>query len=240
MIAEIHNKSGVITKGSEDELTGNFFGSLRYLSFNKGLKPILKSSIRPQKCAALLERIYEEKWDDRIEFWLQDTCEPDILISFDDLDMIIEVKYKSGLSSEDQLEKYGDLLIRRSGDKDKVIFLLADDKDAYRIYNENVTNRKKSLLGEIPFGYMTWQNVYDALIELGNCDILNTFDRVIISDLTKLLCKKGFEGFRNFEVGGLTVKSDETWEFDDSFIVINDFSFEIEKNIERGLYYEFR
>lgn len=41
MIAELHNKissnSSVNYERSEDELTGNFFGTLRYMPFNKGM-----------------------------------------------------------------------------------------------------------------------------------------------------------------------------------------------------------
>lgn len=45
MIAEIHKKLSVngneLLDRSEDKLTGDFFGRLRYLSFNKGLKIFL-------------------------------------------------------------------------------------------------------------------------------------------------------------------------------------------------------
>ena len=51
MIAEISGKvnrqNTNLSELSEDELTGNFFGSLRYIPFDKGMKNILKNSIRP-------------------------------------------------------------------------------------------------------------------------------------------------------------------------------------------------
>ena len=40
MIAEIHHK---LTTSLEDELTGNFFGTMRYLPFSRGLNQIFKS-----------------------------------------------------------------------------------------------------------------------------------------------------------------------------------------------------
>ena len=49
MIAEIKGKlsstGSNLTNRLEDDLTGNFFGNLRYMSFNKGLKLILMQGI---------------------------------------------------------------------------------------------------------------------------------------------------------------------------------------------------
>ena len=51
MIAEIKGKVNKqntnLTELREDELTGNFFGNMRYIPFAKGLKKILKNAIRP-------------------------------------------------------------------------------------------------------------------------------------------------------------------------------------------------
>lgn len=51
MIAEIKGKVNKqntnLTELIEDELTGNFFGNMRYIPFTKGLKKILKNAIRP-------------------------------------------------------------------------------------------------------------------------------------------------------------------------------------------------
>ena len=54
MIAELYGK---LENHMEDELTGNVFGTLRYAAFNKILKPILKSCVRPKNIAAVIEKI---------------------------------------------------------------------------------------------------------------------------------------------------------------------------------------
>ena len=62
MIAELKGKISSrgtnLTETLEDNLTGNFFGSLRYIPFSKGIKKIL------------IEAIGEEYFDeDEVEEW---------------------------------------------------------------------------------------------------------------------------------------------------------------------------
>ena len=66
MIAEIKHK---MVCGLEDELTGNFFGNMRYLPFSRGLKTVLSSSVRgndPQ-VKKIIENIGSD--DFVFEFW---------------------------------------------------------------------------------------------------------------------------------------------------------------------------
>lgn len=244
MIAEIKGKlnDSRFDKAErlEDALTGNVFGNLRYLPLTKGLKRILKDGIFPQKQAEIFDNIDAEKWDDKIEFWpTYKESEPDILITFDNLVVLIEVKYNSPLSSCDQLERYAELLGFIAEDKEKVLILIADEKEARSIYEENVTNEGLSTLGNIPFGYLTWQKTLDVLNMIKNNGVLDGFEEVIVNDLIELLDLKGFGGFRSFDIGGLSVDKTEMWFFDDSVAVINDFSFLINLTVERGMYYEF-
>ena len=53
MLAEL---CGKLENHMEDELTGNVFGTLRYAAFEKILKPILKSCVRPQNLAAVIDK----------------------------------------------------------------------------------------------------------------------------------------------------------------------------------------
>mgnify|MGYP001019721458 FL=1 len=73
MIAELHNKisnSGSnLNEKSEDELTGNFFGCLRYMPFNKGLKKVFLECIRPKELVQYIEPLEVNEWSDKIEFW---------------------------------------------------------------------------------------------------------------------------------------------------------------------------
>ena len=75
MIAELYNKisktGSNLNDRREDQLTGDFFGSLRYLPFNVGIVPILKESVFPEKLLDCqdLDSSEIEEWDDKIRFW---------------------------------------------------------------------------------------------------------------------------------------------------------------------------
>ena len=245
MIAEIKGKlnDSRLSEAErlEDELTGNFFGCLRYIPFSKGLKHILKS-IYPPKLAWISDVINIEKWFENTRFWdnKNQEGEPDILLEFDNVVILIEVKYNSGLSSPDQLEKYGELLHRISAGREKILILLAQEREASTIYNSNITDKERSLINDVLFGYMTWQKIYDTLKTLETVCALNQFEQVIINDLINLLNKKGFEGFRSFDIGGLVADSSINWLFDYNTVDTKSFSFSCEQKVERGLYYEFR
>ena len=75
LIAEIKGK--ISNTGSnlndrlEDNLTGNVFGTLRYISFEKGLKKILIESISPKNSKAIdiIIRWWNYKWNYLIKKW---------------------------------------------------------------------------------------------------------------------------------------------------------------------------
>ncbi|CAH0121001.1 MULTISPECIES: NERD domain-containing protein [Paenibacillus] len=112
MIAEIHNK--ISRSGSnlsdrlEDQLTGDFFGTIRYLPFQFGLKHVLQavrfrndvqnSDLLWWKILGLIED-YEYK----MHFWFRHAeGEIDLVIDHPRVVIGIEVKYYSGLSSNDE------------------------------------------------------------------------------------------------------------------------------------------
>lgn len=254
MIAEIYGKvsstNSNLTERLEDELTGNFFGNMRYISFNKGLKQILKNCIYPVELSNLFDGINAEAWSDHIYFWPREIeAEPDVLLDFDEMAIVVEVKFLSGLSSDDdvdnsiandrqereessnQLDREARLLARITGDKAKLLILLAPEASAYEIY-ANVKQRK--LLDKVSFGCVTWQKILDELSEL---ETSNPFEKTIISDLIALLKRKGFERFRNFNMDNGMIDTDMIWTFDGIASII--FSFSTERRVERGFFYEF-
>jgi hypothetical protein len=240
MIAEINRKGKKGIIDSEDELTGNFFGNLRYLPFNKGLKYILNNTIFPEKLRKTLDRIGAEEWSENIEFWrTMGGSEPDVLVTFSSAVILIEVKYNSDLSSPDQLVKYGELLSGLAGYKKRFLILLAREENARKIYYETVESKKLIHISDVSFGYMTWQSVFDELTKLLSNGDLNQFERVIICDLVNLLRTKGFERFRNFEISVLVLDIGNKWIFDSSTTDTSTFSFNINQKVERGLFYEF-
>ena len=104
MIAELHGK--ISSRGTnlretlEDNLTGNFFGSLRYIPFSKGIKKVLLEAI-DNDC---FDNYEAEEWAEKIEFWpYHEDGELDLIIDLNLVTIGIEVKYNSGLSSEDNM-----------------------------------------------------------------------------------------------------------------------------------------
>ena len=239
MIAEINKKlrdTGI--ERLEDELTGNFFGNIRYLSFNKGLKQILKNCIYPKELSEAFECVDADDWSEKIIFWPkypheEKWIEPDVLLDFDDITIFIEVKYNSGLSSDDdvdnslkddeherehsanQLARQARLLERIAGNKKKLLILMAQESSVHQIYTD-VKNR--NLLGNVAFGYITWQKVFDAL-KIIECT--NSYEKVILDDLAELLRTKGFEGFRNFMKNYEEVDVNNIWAFEQGVYNMN-------------------
>ncbi len=115
MIAEIHGK--IASTGSnlsdrlEDQLTGDVFGSLRYLDSSAALLPYLVSSYF---LSSELKRHHPDNFMGarlkEILFWpWVDAAEPDILLKLElnghkECVICIEAKYYSGLSSDDYPE----------------------------------------------------------------------------------------------------------------------------------------
>ncbi|WP_109709130.1 hypothetical protein [Faecalicatena contorta] len=219
MIAEIYSKitkhNSNLSEISEDELTGNFFGHLRYRPFNEGLKPILKNAVFPSKIGTLIDNVDVGFWNNNIEFWPYDKeGELDAYIEFDHLAMGIEVKYTSGLSSDDnvdyslsdereleeesrnQLQRESRIITRRAGNKAKILLLVGSAMACADIYT-NITKRKLFLSSDVTFGYVTWQSLLRELLKL---KFDNPFSSLIISDLIALLARKGFDQFQNMEL----------------------------------------
>ena len=109
MIADIKGKisrSGSnLTENLEDNLTGNVFGALRYIPFNKAMKPILANAIFPKQMTECIEKVNVEYWGNNIQFWpYNKKGELDVILEFYDLIRGIEVKFKSDISSDDAVD----------------------------------------------------------------------------------------------------------------------------------------
>lgn len=261
MIAEICGK--ISSSGSnlsdrlEDNLTGDVFGSLRYIPFCQALKPILVNSIYPKSLANFLDSIQAEYWDNYIKFWPYDyEGEIDTIIEFDDTIIGIEVKYLSGLSSDDaadyseqfkqgsielgleksqhQLSREARIIDKRGGTKNKVLIFIASSSSCRSVYDDTI--RRNLISRNVELGYISWQKLYD---ELQCLHIDNEFHRLIINDLINLLKKKGFEQFRDMNiVSSYPVNSSCYFTFAAGSPIL--FDFQILTVVEGDLYYEFR
>lgn len=227
MIAEIKGKvrrdNANLTELGEDELTGNVFGHLRYLSFQKGMKKILKNAVRPTELQHFFEEIDADYWEDHLFLWDKTEengrfTELDVRMDFERVTIGIEVKYRSGLSSEDdrdaagisaensrnQLSREARALRKIAPDRHKVLLLLADES----VCAETVKGIKAA--EGVALGYFSWQEVLQQLKQLTD---LNVFERLIAADLIELLEKKGFQRFENFHASVKEIDQKGYWEW---------------------------
>ncbi len=197
MIAEIHNKlNGSLIysiERLEDELTGNFFGTLRYLPFTRGIQRILLKYAYSENLEfqRILNSITADEFD--IEFWKrsEDNREIDAVLEVADVAIGIEVKYNSGLSGDEQLSIEAGMMNEWYGKQKKLLLFVAREEEAKKIYDTH-----KDILTNVCFGYLTWQN---ALLGLNEIIATSIFEERIVSDLKELLEHKGFMSFIGFQ-----------------------------------------
>lgn len=208
MIAEIYHK---LTTSLEDELTGNFFGTLRYLPFNRGLNQIFKNYAVSEdpEVKRILTGILDEAFD--IEFWKRSEdgmVEIDGYIPLSNVGIGIEVKYQSGLSGENQLEKEAKVILNEwCKNKDKILLFVAGGEEGKQIYIEN---RKKEIFQKVHLAYLSWQ---DILLGLDQVTTISPFEERMIEDLKQLLKEKGFTSFEGFEWEQPIVKEEMYYDF---------------------------
>lgn len=193
MIAEIHHKS--VNVDSEDQLTGNVFGALRYLPYSVGRRIIIDSVV-PASVSTFLEQALpldiSGEWGRNVYFWRHypdSRTEPDIVMELGQVAILIEVKFNSGLSGNDQLIREAELLKRNYLKKRKALILLAREESAIDIFNNNISIMPPN----VSFGYTTWQRLLDTFCR-------HSTDNLICKDLSELLNQKEFSGFRGFSM----------------------------------------
>lgn len=110
IMAELHGKIGeglLPIDRSEDALTSNIFGCLRYLTPNKGLIPFINEVFRDNDVQKGLD--LSENWKPVYYFWPEGVArkrEPDVLISLssdkESYAIVVEAKYYSGPSDKEE------------------------------------------------------------------------------------------------------------------------------------------
>lgn len=174
MIAEIYHK---FSTDLEDVLTGDFFGAMRYMPFNRGLNQIFKNyavSEDPQ-----VTHILSNAADDdfNFEFWKRSEnglVEIDGFIPLTSVGIGIEVKYRSGLSGGDQLEKEAQVLDEWCNGKEKLLILIGEAEEAKAIYIEN---KDKRVFRDVHLAYLSWQ---DILLGLDQVLISSSYEKKMI------------------------------------------------------------
>ncbi|MDQ0896260.1 MULTISPECIES: hypothetical protein [unclassified Paenibacillus] len=254
MIAEIHNK--ISSTGSnlherlEDQLTGNVFGTLRYVPYTMGLQPILSQAYFENESHRDTVRSALGEISDDCKliyyFWPRHANgEIDLIIEAPKLMIGIEVKYRSGLSSDDdmdlsdsevwmesdnQLARYQSLL----GDapklgKGSMLLFVAPADIGVTVYQDVV--RRKLIRDEVFFGLLTWENVLHALEEAQ--PPADRYQCLATEDIIDLLRKKGFEMFNGFDAVSVSVNANKYYEYNKGYSYLS-------LPIQEGQAYEYR
>lgn len=200
-------------------LTGDFFGAMRYMPFNRGLNQIFKNyavSEDPQ-----VTHILSNAADDdfNFEFWKRSEnglVEIDGFIPLTSVGIGIEVKYRSGLSGGDQLEKEAQVLDEWCNGKEKLLILIGEAEEAKAIYIEN---KDKRVFRDVHLAYLSWQ---DILLGLDQVLISSSYEKKMIEDLKTLLREKGFVSFEGFSIDQPVVDKDICWTMDGNDFVKSD------------------
>jgi len=240
LIAEIKGK--ISSTGSnlsdqlEDKLTGDFFGTLRYIPYDLAIKKILEQrKIAFGKKEDISLSTDNGSYSSHIKFWpYHKDGELDLIIETDSTLIGVEVKYKSGLSSKDKIKGKSikdskNQLMRelkiikgqaRIKEKSEILLLIAPSKSCRHIIEDLERRFSKEI--DIEISYLTWESILECLSQLKLDD---EFYSLIVTDLIELLSRKGFEKFTNFNLPG--------------DIVINKFHFEYLYSIPKRLKYNF-
>lgn len=223
MLAELHNKiSQVGTNLSdrmEDQLTGNFFGTLRYLPFQLGLGPVLLKTrfLLPAMTETFQKTISAVKdYHVHYQFWKWlGNGEIDLLIETDNALIGIEVKYLSGISTDDgvdfstdynqensehQLYRYAQYLHEYQTNKKKFLLFLAEATMQVAVEQDISSRKLLDRFDSVAFGSFSWQDNLQTLQEINEYS-LEAWQKLIVIDLQALLIKKGFEQFEGISNG---------------------------------------
>lgn len=263
MIADLHGKISSrgtnLTETLEDNLTGNFFGALRYLPFSKGIKKILLKVIEEDS----FDQYEAEEWAERIQFWpYYDEGELDLVINLNLITIAIEVKYNSGLSSDDEVsnsDKRSEQSKNQLARESRIVKELAENNGTTPILlfiakenegKEIVSNVKsRNIIEEgVIFKFISWEDIYLIIEEIYMSKELTYFEKIVIKDIYKLLIKKGFDSFKEFNsmINGKVIVKEKFYIFNNSpkckinlSNYYNKFTFISDIEIEKEGYYEF-
>ncbi len=216
MVEEFYGKisrSGSnLSDNLEDKLTGDFFGTLRYMDFYDGLQPILCGALRisekqqetSQTAIQLIENVNctNIRDEEYIKFWPKhDLGELDVLLDFENCCIGIEVKFNSGLSSDDQLMREAEILCDLAKDKEKILLFIAGHESCVSVYRAyKAVIRKQGVC----FVFASWEDILQSMKDLlngGDGSKYTSGQRLMISDLVKLLTRKGFDTFLSMTNG---------------------------------------
>lgn len=201
MIEEIYRK---ILHNEEDELTGDFFGTIKYIPFQEGLGKILISNLENDK-ANIIKKLDKPKY----YFWnkddnnnrkfrkAKDNTEPDLLIVDEKnrIVILIEVKYNSGPSDSEEITQ-----VEREENFLNENFIKEDKYETIFIYiaKDELCNVIKQRYNKDKIIIISWSNILETINRIRNEEKNKEYIKEIFEDIGKLLEVKNFEQFKGF------------------------------------------
>lgn len=255
LIAELHGK--ISSRGSnlsdrlEDKLTADVFGALRYIPFQLGMARILRA-VGNDALTRCVDRETLSFWADRMRFWpYHEEGEMDAFLELDHAVIAIEVKYLSGLSSDDDVENTNcaetekeesrNQLARESriarqwcpADKKPYLIFIAPESECAAVC-EHVISRQILEPG-VELGYISWQEILSVLSQIETDE---PYQRLVLNDVVSLLRRKGFERFHGFAwEDTAAIDGQDYFKFDEQTA---EFSFAAARPVDGGDYFDYR
>lgn len=150
----------------------------------------------------------------------------------------IEVKYNSGLSSGNQLEREAVDLIQINKVVPKFLIIVGVELEVNYIVSQ--VNSRNMIPSTVIFGYLSWQDSLKQLTNILYSEKMTPLEKLIIQDMVHLLERKGFKRFKDFQNLNFLpiIKREFFFSIDQSEILcFNNFS---QVPVEKKLYYEFK
>ncbi|KAA6461559.1 MULTISPECIES: hypothetical protein [Bacillus cereus group] len=248
MIAEIHGKissdGSNLSERLEDKLTGDIFGSLRYLPYRKGLYQLLLgtkflNNSPKQLFLESVNLVQEEYVYESFSFWQKGKhSEIDLVLDLGKSVLGIEVKYNGGLSSGNQLEREALDLMQINKVVPKFLILVGVEPEVNYIVSK--VSSRNMIASTVMFGYLSWQDILKQLTTIFYSEKMTLPEKLILQDMIHLLERKGFKRFKDFQ--NLNpfpiIEKESFFSIDQSEILF--FINCIQVPVERKLYYEFK
>lgn len=193
--AQIHRKIPSVAQ-SEDSLTSTVFGILKYSVMRPTLARFLGNSVNHAD-ESPLSLAMGNSWltagdPADIRFWDRDTTygEPDLLMVGADWAIVVEVKLWAGVSGEDQLRRYHDLLTAKFPQKrHRHVIFLTQDLERPPLPREVTGGIEKNLW------WLSWFELSRVLdIERPHSPLAAE----LALDLARFMSHKGLSFFRGF------------------------------------------
>jgi hypothetical protein len=212
MIAEIYGK--ISSTGSnlsdrlEDQLTGDVFGTLRYLDDHLGLLPFLESSYRLTRDGERLPLTFEHGIIKQIHFWPWVVeAEPDLCIEITEAGnhksvVGIEVKYYSALSRDQLLRQMRGIQTKYRGFRHVQVYLTTDRVYPRELLSDVRGQADTQGLKGTEIYWLSWHDLPAVLEQSRGRQRggLAAREALIVCDLLRLCARKGFERFSRLEV----------------------------------------